>query len=199
MECLKFFTTHGSKIIDRDNYGRNVAHIAAVNGSVKCLHWMLECNINPNLRDRNRNTLSHLAALKGSSEAIYCIKMHNGEMNLPNLQNLTPLQIAKNNGKVINWEKVLSGERKCKYCSAKIWEINKKQETKSIGIHADIESATKRIFSKEQVLLGNDSRGKQQLGKPRMPKGHKGPLKKDTMNEFTFKRDLAAIFYGPTA
>ena len=199
MESLKFFTAHGSKITDRDNYGRNVAHIAAVNGSVKCLHWMLECNTNPNLRDRNRNTLSHLAALKGSSESIYCIKMHNGEMNLPNRHNVTPLQMAKNNGKVANWEKGLSGERKCKYCSAKAKEIHKKEVSKSIGIHADIELATQHIFSKGKIIVDNEGGGKQKLGKPRMPKGHKGPPKKDIIKEFTFKRDLAAIFYGPTA
>ena len=199
MESLKFFTTHGSKISDRDNYGRNVAHVAAVNGSVKCLHWMLESNTNPNVRDKNQNTLSHLAALKGSSDSIYCIKMHNGEMNLPNQQNLTPLQMAKNYGKVLNWEKGMSGERKCKFCDAKAKKIHKNEESKTIGIYADIESATKHIFSMGKVSLESNSRGKQQLGKPRMPKGHKGPPQKDTTKEFTFKRDLAGIFYGPMA
>ncbi|KAI6651579.1 Serine/threonine-protein phosphatase 6 regulatory ankyrin repeat subunit A-like [Oopsacas minuta] len=199
LECLKFFTKHGSKISDRDKRGRNVAHIAALNASVQCLHWILERIGNSNIRDANQNTLAHLAAFKGSSECLYCIMQHGGDMTARNLQYLTPLEIAKNNGKVIYWEKGLSGEIQCTYCKENMLETSKKDNTKSVGIHASIETETKQLFSVKVLLSEKNCGGKTKLGKPRIPQGHKGPSKiKDTLNQNDYKRDMAALFYGST-
>ena len=192
-----FFTTHGTKISDKDKRGRNVSHIASLNASVRCLHWILERGEDPSIRDDNNNSLAHLAAVIGSSECVNCIMMHNADMNTVNLQCLTPYQVAKNNGKIMKWKNGLSGEKYCIYCKEKKEENIMKERNKNTGIQAEIESATCGLFS-ENILTEGRCKDRLILGKPRMPQGHKvATRKKDNNSKLLIKRDMAAIFYGP--
>ncbi len=47
LNCLIFLVKAGLPIEKlRNKLGRNVAHVCCINGSVRCLHWLLENNQN---------------------------------------------------------------------------------------------------------------------------------------------------------
>ena len=192
---MKYLLARGFKVLDSDKQGRNVAHIAAMYGSINCLHWMLEQGASPDLKDKDNNSLAHFAAQRGNSSCVNCIYHHGGAMASQNDLGLTPLQFAKTKGKVVTWENGMLGRNCCQFCLKKEERNAKTVANKEKDIFATIQGSSVEIFSLKKVFEGKHHKDNFRLGKPRLPEGSKVLKNAGKESENTWlKKNLAAIY-----
>lgn len=138
-----------------DNTGKCLAHIAAQNGSVKSLHWMLEQGLDSNITDNFQNTPLHSAANKSHVLAYSCLLYHGAEQAAINNKGETPMDVARKVGSPFAMGKAVSGQKKCPKCKQKgldqEWEIKNSPADIMIAIESnkdilfDVPSETKVI------------------------------------------------------
>ncbi|XP_063685855.1 poly [ADP-ribose] polymerase tankyrase-2-like isoform X3 [Bolinopsis microptera] len=180
-------------MLTNDNMGKCLGHIAAQNGSINCLHWMLEQGLDPNSTDSCQNTPLHAAASKSQILAFSCLLYHGASQEATNNKGETPMDVARKVGSPFAMGK--AGQKKCPKCKQK--GLDQEWETKNSP--ADIMVA---IESSKDLLFHAPSEPKVQ----KFAKGGGGgggsehslssSTSSSTSLTFLPKRNMAAKFYG---
>ncbi|CAF3306392.1 unnamed protein product [Rotaria sp. Silwood2] len=105
----------------KNHFGRTPIHTAALFGSSKVLHYLLELNIiDIDQADNDGYTMAHLAASRGHGECFSCLIYHGVQLDVYTFdRHESVMDIAKRSGKYGRIEKAHSGTLRCNSCEEK--------------------------------------------------------------------------------
>lgn len=101
IEIVNFLLTYNCDINAQDNKGLTALHYAAnkdinfENNSLEQMVLLIERGANINLRDISGNTPLHIACRGGNIDLIQTLISHGADRNIPNMNNLVPVDIAQ--------------------------------------------------------------------------------------------------------
>lgn len=132
-------------LLTSDNSGKSLAHIAAQEGSLNCLHWMLEQGLQPNITDNALNTPLHAAARKSQILAYSCLLYHGASPDIVNSKGETPMDVARKVGSPFAMGK--AGQKKCPKCKQKGLDLAWEHKNNPAEIMIAIESSKDLLFN----------------------------------------------------
>ncbi|CAF4730507.1 unnamed protein product [Rotaria sp. Silwood1] len=113
---------HRSLFKKKNHFGRTPIHTAALFGSSKVLHYLLELNIiDIDQTDNDGCTMAHLAASRGHGECFSCLIIHSAQLDIYTFdRHDSVMDVAKRSGKYGRIEKARSGTLRCNSCEEKL-------------------------------------------------------------------------------
>ncbi|CAF1144270.1 unnamed protein product [Rotaria sordida] len=105
----------------KNHFGRTPIHTAALFGSTKVLHYLLEFNIiDIDQPDNDGYTMAHLAASRGHGECFSCLIHHGAQLDVYTFdRHESVMDVAKRSGKYGRIDKARSGTLRCHSCEEK--------------------------------------------------------------------------------
>ncbi|CAF3955251.1 unnamed protein product [Rotaria magnacalcarata] len=126
LDAMKLIWKMNRTLLKKKNhFGRTPIHTAALFGSIKVLHYLLELNfIDIDQPDNEGYTMAHLATSRGHAECFSCLISHDAQLDLYTFdRHESVMDVAKRSGKYGRIEQ-----------ARKLSSIRNKQAQKSISI-----------------------------------------------------------------
>ncbi|RDD41816.1 Serine/threonine-protein phosphatase 6 regulatory ankyrin repeat subunit A [Trichoplax sp. H2] len=188
LNCLKYLVEIAGCDLDiLDNNKKTLAHMAAQNGSVECLHWLLEKGADPNVTDRLGQTPTHFAALGGHAECFNCLLNHHGDhTDVRNRIGDNAIDTARRGGHPQVITKAVTNKIRCSQCVIKEKKLKAIEDSRPPPVIANI--LEKRTTMFDMKSLSPEKKSSKQ----------KSCKSSQLHNSRSKHRPLAAKFYGPS-